>query len=358
VEFRQTSDDLSATFSASLVAHHASAETWERIAQGRGALAQCESAPRPLHENGPIARLLGLLWHEEPAVRRAAALSLSGGDYANAYAPCYGHFAGAFLRELRRASKQPGETLAERQAAVVGALRIVLEQQVSEILSMSNMRYSFLSSALYLALLSTCRDTVEAIRRLRAAPAHTELCRLLYLLTRADVSRKLNSQDSDWMAYLAGRALAALPTGEIDDFWHGLCQASEAHRRALIPALPYMTDPDAAPHLTRALSEQPYGVIEPILQCLGRLGDPRALPALEQTARSRDRTVRRLSKNAIAAIARAQAGRPERTLLRSHGKLAALDPFSLLRPLRAWHSDRPEELLRVAEPPGESRPKP
>src|SRR5207253_11000900 len=105
-----------------------------------------------------------------------------------------------------------------------------------------------------LALLSTCRDATEAVRRLRAAAAHPELCRLLGGLARPDVARRLNGQDSECLAQTARRALAALPPDDIPEFWRTLTHHPTAHRHTVAPVLTHISDRRAVPHLVQALA--------------------------------------------------------------------------------------------------------
>lgn len=321
---------------------------WKHIAAGRAALAARHRCGERFtaHAEESVTRLLALLWHADAEIRRAAALALAAGDGARSYKPDYGHFAGAFLRGLEeRAPAAPPDSEA-RYGAVVETLCALLEQHIHEISGMSNMRYSFLSSALYLALLSTCRDTIEAIRRLRAVAAQGGLCRLMWSLSRRENTRKLNPADMNMLARTAGQALAALPADRLTDLWQRLSHHAPAHRIAMVPALEQLRDRSAVPHLLDLLPEQPPSVAEPILACFGRLHDPRALPALHAAAGSGHRSIRRQANAAIAAIARAHSESASRTLLRPTPE--ASEPESLLRPVAGRHDDgSPEELLRV-----------
>ena len=322
----------------------------EQIAAGRGALARGRSL-RAREEGSPVAALLSLLWHEDGAVRRAAALALSGGDQNSAYTPDYGYFASAFQRGVSERADLFPDTASARYEAALESLRALLNQCIADIRAMSNMRYSFLSSALYLALLSTCRDTVEAIRRLRVSAVHPELCELLWNLARPDVTRRLNGQDNELLAQTARLALGALSPDEIPGFWQGLSCRPLPQRQALAPTLACFNDRRAVPHLLCALEGQLPGVAEAIIECLGRLGDARALPALSEIAAEGHWLLRPLSRTAISSIRRAQASSPARTLLRPLGTEHEDDTASLLRslPNGPVAVEPPEEMLRVAE---------
>jgi HEAT repeat protein len=316
-----------------------------RIASGRAVLATAAPA-RPddwTHEEGPLPRLLSLLWHERSEVRRAAAFALAGGDEVRAYRSRYGHFAGSLLEHLRRLAVPVGP--AACWTTVMDALRAMLEQSARDLRAMSNMRFSFLSGDLYLSILFTCRDVLESVRRLRAHTLHPEICRLLRDLTQRHLRRRLNPHDANALAQAAGQALAALPADAMPIFWESLCSDAPAHRRACLPALDHLRDRNAVPHLLHALSEQPDEIAQPLIACLGRLGDPRALPALAHAARSRSRSVRGEALAATAAIHRAEERHPARLLLRP---MSHTDPKRhLLRPSGSGQgAEAPELLLR------------
>jgi hypothetical protein len=318
------------------------------VIEGRSALADTRrTAPHTLlHENGPVAGLLALLWHDDRALRHAAALALAGGDRENAYRPCYGHFVGSLLRSLLHADIPP-DTAQARHLAVAETLRTLLAQNADAIRGMSNMNYSFLSSALYLALFSTCRDGVEAVRRLRVAAAHAELCRLLWTLWLANRTGRLNSQDVDALRQMTGRALAALPPDQIPEFWSMLRHRSLSRRQAVAFALSQFADTRAIPYLADALPGQPSDITEGIILCLGRFGDATALPTLANQLTNRNRQVRRQAQAAIAAIERV-LGHQARTLLRPVLAPNGEEPSTLLRALpTVGPADPPEQLLRA-----------
>lgn len=318
---------------------------------GRGLLASVPALAEEtlLREGGEVSHLLTLLWHKEGAIQRAAALALPGGDLANAYTPAYGYFASQFLRGLMQAAPPP-TNFRERYEAVMQSLRGLLAQTICDIRAMSNMNYSFLSSALYLALLTTCHDALEAIRRLRVAGAHPELCRLLGDLARPDISRRLNSMDNERLAQAARNAFSALPPDHLGEFWHALAHPTRASHNQLVALLFCIVDRRATPHLVGLLAH-PSPMTDCIIFCLARLGDARALPALRELGQGRNRSLRQPAIAAIAAIERANAAAPSRTLLRAVAQLPAEEATTLLRPLSngAVLSEPPEEMLRVPE---------
>lgn len=298
-------------------------------------------------DDDDVSRLLARLWHGNLEIRQAAAAALPTVDGSAAPTSGCGYFGSAFLRGLDNGAESP-ESDSGRFEAVVDALRGVLRQSVSELRAMSNMSYSFLSSALYLAVLGTCHDALCAVRRLRAAAAHPELCALLRSLAAADVTRRVNAHDADLLARIAGRALAALPPDEIPEFWRELTHPSPARRRTVVAALALLDDPRAVPHLLRSLPGQQPPVAERIVVCLGRLGDPGALPALKGLLRSRHRGLRQQARAAIAAIERANAGTPARTLLRPVHEPRGGEARHLLRPAPAGRAGSPSEMPHVS----------
>jgi hypothetical protein len=337
------------------------AEMRHDVVRGRAALAALSHSTHQddlLRENGPVACLLALLWHPDADVRRAAAHALPGGDHAQAHIPHYGHFVGAFLRGLSDINARYEDALpatpAARYERVTLALRALLDQNIGEIRGMSNMNYSFLSSALYLAVLATCRDVVFALRRLRAASAEADLCRLLWNLSQISVLRRFNGQDLETLANAAGAALAALPPDYIPDFWHSLSHAQVPRRLAVSPSLNHFQDRRAVPYLLDALAvpgAQPSAIAQRLAACLGRLEDARALSVLDALMRSSDRQLRDQARAAIRQIQRAVHKHPSRTLLRATMDADEWDSETMLRPapVNTHISEPAGELLRPPE---------
>ncbi len=336
------------------------------------------TARDPRREDSPAARLIALLWHTDANVRECAARALCGGDGVQAHVGEYGHFVGAFGRGLidageRGLSTSPAQsdktirhrtpkdsldamppTAEERYDRVAHTLCRLLDQSIGEIRGMSSMNYSFLSSALYLAVLATCRDTVCAIGRLRVIPAHGELCRLLWNLSQMSVLRRCSGQDLETLAREAGRALTALPPDAIPDYWHSLTAASLPRRLAVAPALAYLDDTRAVPYLLAALTApDAHGELTGrIAACLGRLEDARALAALRPFAQSRDRVLRQQVNAAIAAIEQAGRRQPHHTLLRPVAAPASGNSETMLRPAPVnEHNAAPRQLLRRSVEP-------
>jgi hypothetical protein len=313
----------------------------DSIAEGREALAQ-GAGDRGELPDSPVAILLAFLWHEEKEVRQAAVRSLPGGDRQRYHEMHYGYFAEAFLRELAvRRSPAPTQPV-ERYRVVGEALGELIAQSARDIRAMSGMHYSFLSSALYLALFATCRDAVLAAARLRSAEVQEALCGLLWNLSAVAGVGRMNPQDMLQLMDITGSALAALPPDEIPVFWTALSHSHPTQRRAVSPALRHLSDCRAVPSLLAALPLQEPDVAEQILVCLGRLGDVRALPLLEAFSGSSNRILRQAARNATSSIQRAQKQAPVQTLLRASGP----DPSELLRSVGAQPTIEPETLLR------------
>ena len=224
----------------------------DSIAQGREALAQ-GAGDRGSVPGSPVASLLLLLWHEEREVRQAAARSLPGGDRDHYHEMHYGYFAEAFLRELAtRHSPAPGHPAA-RYGVAAEVLRDLIGQSARDIRAMSGMHYSFLSSALYLALFATCRDAVLAAKRLRSGEVHEALCGLLWNLSAVSGIGRLNPTDTLLLMDLAGLALAFLPPDEIPAFWESLSHANVSPPHCgFARAAPSLGPPRRAPSLGRA----------------------------------------------------------------------------------------------------------
>lgn len=296
-----------------------------------------------VRDAGGLYRLLGLLWHPEEAVRKRAAGALPGAG--RRHADRWSLFAGALLRELGSRSSGAPACPDERHAMVSESARAVLNRCAADLRGMANMHYSFLSSGLYLALVSTCSDSVQTVRRLGSPAAHVELCRLLWELSHESVIRRLNSQDAEELARGAGEALASLPPDEIVEYWRGLRHADLQRRSAYASALWAFRDRRAVPHLCSALPGQTEVVASAVAGCLGQIGDASATPHLQALSNHWSSRVRSQANTAIHAIARAQSARPCRTLLRP--SLDAIDmKRNLLRALGRRRQEEPDELLR------------
>jgi hypothetical protein len=314
---------------------------FDSIAQGREALAQ-GAGDHGSVPGSPVAALLLLLWHEEREVRQAAARSLPGGDRDHYHEMHYGYFAEAFLRELATRHSPPPGHPAARYDVAAEVLRELIGQSARDIRAMSGMHYSFLSSALYLALFATCRDAVLAAKRLRSSEVHEALCGLLWNLSAVSGIGRLNPTDTLLLMDLAGLALAFLPPDEIPAFWESLSHANVSRRTAVSPALRHLWDRRAVRHLLVALPLQQPDIAEQILTCLGRLGDPQALPLLGEFSRSAHRTLSRAARTAIEAIQRAHKHQPVQTLLRP----SSPDPSELLRSVATGPDTEKDSLLR------------
>ncbi len=315
----------------------------ESIGWGREALARGEGARGHLPDSS-VARLLVMLWEENRETQQAAVRSLPGGNRDCYYEFNYGYFSESFLRELRsRHSPMPVEAEA-RYEAVVGVLHDLIDQSTRDIRAMSGMHYSFLSSALYLAVFATCRDALLTTERLRAAPLHVPLCGLMWNLSAVSGTGRLNPQDTIQLMEGAGRALAVMPPDKMPELWAALSHTNETRRLAVMPALSYLSDARSVPYLLELLPMQKPVIAERIVACLGRLGDARAVPLIHDFTRSADWPLRRAGKAAIAAIRRTEKEEPVRTLLRP----SRPNTSDLLRSAgRAQHTEPPSEMLHV-----------
>jgi len=156
----------------------------------------------------------------------------------------------------------------------------------------------------------------------------------------------LNPADTLLLVDNAGLALAFLPPDKIPAFWEALSHANPTRRSAVSPALRHLTDPRAVRYLLEALPLQQPEVAEPILVCIGRLGDPLALPLLREYCQSSNRLLSKAARTAIAAIQGASKFQPVRTLLRP----STPDPQELLRSLGASSEDTGSLLRARTEP--------
>lgn len=321
-------------------------QLFDSIAQGREALAR-GAGDRGVLPDSPVATLLTLLWHEEREVRQAAARSLPGGDREHYHEMHYGYFAEAFLRELAaRYSPAPGHP-ADRYGVAAAALRDLIGQSARDIRAMSGMHYSFLSSALYLALFATCRDAVLAAKRLRSSTVHEALCGLLWNLSAVAGIGRFNSQDTLLLMDSAGLALAFLPPDEIPVFWETLSHPNPTRRSAVSPTLRHLSDRRAVRYLLAALPLQQPDIAEQIIGCLGRLSDTQALPLLGEFSSSSHRSLSRAARAAIHTIQRAHKHHPVQHLLRP----SSPDPRELLRSAGTAPAEEMDALLRPGTAP-------
>jgi len=316
----------------------------QSIAEGRGALSGSRrTTAGPAHESRSTIRLLELLWHEQKPVRRSAALALAGGDAVSTHTVDYGHFPTVFLVMLDRAAPCSPADAAGRFDAVVIALQLLLEQHLVELRGLCSMQFSFLSGGLYLALLATCHETIAAVRRLKAADLHPELCHLLHTLSELSRNGRINPQHITALAAATGGTLAALSPGEIPQFWHELSSGSAHDRLDLLPVVGQIGNRLATPFLLTTLHGQQSRVAAKIIEAIGRTGNSDTLETLSSLTHSRDRAVRRAAQSAITHIRREAKSHPSRTLLRPHDESQS---HNLLRPATERPEQQHEELLR------------
>jgi HEAT repeat protein len=154
----------------------------------------------------------------------------------------------------------------------------------------------------------------------------------------------------DALALMAGRALAVLPADAIPDVWNALHDKHLSRRRSVLPVMCVLENSDAVPYLLDALPHQPQDITLALVDCLARMGDARALPALLDLGQSRNRTLRRRAQAALLDLERAHAISPARTLVRAVGEQGDPDPASLMRSLPQPGSPiPPEQLLRTVD---------
>ncbi len=331
------------------ISHHECNEVWQVIARGRGELERGLRPGSSASEYEQVVRLLELLWHPSKKIQRAAALALPGGSCKTHYTPHYGHFAMALLQTVRGDAACAQNRLACVQR-VETALEQMLQKNTADLRSMSSMHYSFLSNSLYLALLATCRDIVESIRRLQVQQAQAVLCDLLHVLVRPHPFSRINSADAAALSRAVSRAFASMRPEATPQLFADLIHADPLRRRASAAVLECITDVRAVPFLLQALQHIDVSQSSPLIACLGRLGDDRALPALAGLTASRHLKIRRASQAALQSIQRSRHGLPSAVLLRPV-RLLPEQMRGLLRPICRTLSEPPEILLHPAEEP-------
>ena len=207
-----------------------------------------------------------------------------------------------------------------------------------------------------------CLDLLKVIRRM-AQPDCLDPCVRLLKMFPADLGRRVSAaaRQTTVLRESASQAVGAMPPDAIASFWTLLGGAESRARRDLMPALDYITDVRAIPHLTNLLEKRKTWADGEMLgwfivRSFGRIGSRKALPALQQISSEEETSGLGLSQEArrvIQAIEDGKATRERNELLRP----AEMASDTLLRAASApAHESNPrdrDELLRPGEESGE-----
>ena len=285
--------------------------------------------------------LLPRLWDRLPWNRYAAGCALT----TRVYLPStllwleWGSFPNVLTRELRRNNfgvLPPTDT--ERRDALTRTLGAMLKRWHDRYIRMTMGKRGQPNINFDIAA-----DVCEAIGRLGIADAEKNL---LDVIERFDGS-------SNQVRSAALLALAALPPEDLTLTWEWLYGGNQRQRRLIADALAYMTLPGAVPFLLQSLPvttadstlQTPVGI--PLLLALGRIGDPRALPDLNNIARSDRHPLQPTARKAIKILMKEAEGHEEVTLVRASGA-SSIAEDTLLRPSSEADANQyPEQLLRA-----------
>ncbi len=289
-----------------------------------------------------IRQLLPHLWDDLPWHRYQAGCVLT----TRVYLPSplflieWGSFPNVLTRYMRRNhyTALPA-TSEEQRSALADTLGKMLDGWYSRYVKVKPNRQSRGSDNPDIAA-----DVCEAIGRMGIVELEPDLL---------DVLRYFR-MESNQVRSAALLALAALPPEGLSETWRLLRTGTPQERRFVGSALAYMVLPGAVPFLLEALpaiaasQELQHHVGIPLLMALGRIGDPRALPDLNQLARTENHPLQPSARSAIQRIMKEAEGQEEVTLLRASA-VNTLYEDTLLRAASSESANaHPEELLRAA----------
>ncbi len=204
---------------------------------------------------------------------------------------------------------------------------------------------------------SILTQAVHIVRRLRVWELQELCCDLLFQTDRAIVQARQRTRaeilaDLRETLYLT---LLALPPDRIPAFWARL-KAPETCAE-FWPVAARMQDKDAVPFLLDALPILPEDGQSALIAALRRIGDARAIPALQRIAGDPDSLLAPIAASALTEIMR-RSGQDAAQLLRP--SMAQARPNELLRAAGPTPDTnvRPDELLRADNAPKREKPTP
>ena len=199
-----------------------------------------------------------------------------------------------------------------------------------------------------------CRDLLKVIRWM-GQPACLDPCVRLLKMFPADLGRRVSAaaRQTTVLRESASQAVGAMPPDSIPSFWTLLGSAESRARRDLMPALDYITDVRAIPHLVTLLKKRKTWADGEMLgwfivRSFGRIGSRKALPALHQISSEEETSGLGLSQEArrvIQAIEDGKATRERNELLRPAEIVRRNASPRRLRPARPIQSPRPRRTV-------------
>lgn len=299
-----------------------------------------------------VEAFLPYLWKRTPWVNYRARCMLT----TYVYLPFGLHFLEwmSLPHQFAKALREQGHgtlpaTHCERRQAVVETLQAMLNRWIFDYTGAPNP----LSPQPTVAPLKTSKrppnmdmgaSICEVIGRLGIHEAHKTL---VWLLPRV-------SEFDNVVRRSVLEALSYLPPEQIPHLWQELKEADPRVRPRLAAVFRYLYNPAAVPFLLDVLEHQDErfmaSVVQPLLARLGEIGDPRALPMLNQIARDENHPERPTAIRAIQRLMKQAEGQEEVTLLRG-SSAATLDQDALLRAVEeAPEAANAWELLRSTTP--------
>ena len=296
-----------------------------------------------------IQTLLSLLWIATEASRPPVAFTLFGYELAaenrdSAAAPL--RFCGSLTQDEADKMAPPPDTSGLNlwaANALNGALRETLNG-----LNAATQPNARPDEAEIKREVEICRDLLKVIQWTGFSDCLEPCVRLLKMFP-SDLGRRVSAaaRQTTVLRESASQAIGAMPPDAIMPFWNLLGGTEPRARRDLMPALDYIADVRAIPHLIALLEKRKTWADGEMLgwfivRSFGRIGSRKALPALQEISREEETSGLGLSQEARRVIQAIEDGRATR------------ERNELLRP--AERSDA--ALLRAASAPSsESNPR-
>ncbi len=263
------------------------------------------------------SRELAGLWSSDSNVSNCTALELAYGDRTSPIMPRYGAFAPMLVRNLQKANPVMPTDLPTALLAVHHCLRDMLRHQCQELRGMANMNYSFLSGSLYLNVLSTCRDIIKSIARLKAHEAHQELFSFITTLMEPAVIARVNKEDSRHLTAMAAHALANMPAHKNSVLADKSQWDTPAQQACIIAVLVAISSREAIPVALELLHHHRQPRVQAAAaDAVGRMGTISELSDLMTARKAQSRQVRLAATMAMNRIKYRQSNGIGRHLLR------------------------------------------
>ena len=288
-----------------------------------------------------VQQLMPRLWDAFPWQRYQAACILTTRVYlpSAVFVFEWGSFPSVLVRELRGSQHTLPPTFeAQREILRQTLVKMLMRWLDHSVRSKSRKRGEAAIN------MDVAADVCEAIGRLGIVEAEQDLL---------DIVRYFRSGNNQ-VRETALVALAALPPEQLRLTWGWLQNGSQQERAIVGSALHYMTLPEAVPFLLEALpiiasdTGLQQSVAIPLLQALGQIGDPSALPDLNAIARADQHPLQPTARKAIQRIMKEAAGHEEVTLVRASAASTLYEDV-LLRPSSSERDAdlHTEQLLRA-----------